>query len=108
MVVGEIRDRTQVTGLSERVVVNCTGLGSGALFGDSELMPVKGQLTFLFPQPEVDYLAISDGLYMFPRSDGILLGGTFDRGNADLAFDFEAERRILDGHRRLFSSMRSG
>ena len=108
VVVGEIRDRTQVTGLSERVVVNCTGLGSGALFGDSELMPVKGQLTFLFPQPEVDYLAISDGLYMFPRSDGILLGGTFDRGNADLAFDFEAERRILNGHRRLFSSMRSG
>lgn len=108
VVVGEIRDRTQVAALSERVVVNCTGLGSAALFGDSELMPVKGQLTFLFPQPEVDYLVVSDGLYMFPRSDGILLGGTFERGNADLAFDFEAERRIVDGHRRLFSSMRSG
>ena len=108
VVVGEIRDRTQVAALPERVVINCTGLGAATLFGDDDLMPVKGQLTFLFPQPEVDYLVISDGLYMFPRSDGILLGGTFERGNADLAVDSEAERRIVEGHRRLFASMRTG
>ena len=108
VVVGELRDRQQVaTRIPERVVVNCTGLGAAELFGDAQLVPAKGQLTILFPQPEVDYNVIQDGLYMFPRSDGILLGGTFERGNASLEFNAEAERRIVEGHRRLFAGMRT-
>lgn len=91
-----------------RCAINCTGLGAAALFGDEQLTPAKGQLTILFPQPEVDYIAIQSGLYMFPRSDGILLGGTFERGDATLEVDEEAERRIVEGHRRLFRSMRTG
>ena len=43
--------------LSEPVIVNCTGLGSKALFNDEELVPVKGQLTVLVPQTEVTYSA---------------------------------------------------
>jgi D-amino-acid oxidase len=107
VVVGELRDRQEVAALPERVVVNCTGLGAAELFGDEQLMPVKGQLTILSPQPEVDYIAIQRGLYMFPRSDGILLGGTFERGNASLDVDPAAERRIVEGHRRLFAGMRT-
>ena len=106
VVVGELRDRQQVAMLPERVVINCTGLGAADLFGDEQLVPVKGQLTVLFPQPEIDYIVVQEGLYMFPRSDGILLGGTFDRGNASLAVDMAAEHRIVEGHRRLFASMR--
>lgn len=107
VVVGELRGRQEVAALPERVVVNCTGLGAAGLFGDEQLMPVKGQLTILFPQPEVDYIAIQRGLYMFPRSDGILLGGTFERGDASLDVDAEAERRIVEGHQRLFAGMRT-
>ena len=107
VIVGELRDRQEVAELPERVVINCTGLGAAELFGDEQLMPVKGQLTILFPQPEVDYIAIQRGLYMFPRSDGILLGGTFERGDATLDVDDEAERRIVEGHQRLFGSMRA-
>ena len=43
--------------LTEPIIVNCTGLGSFTLFDDKELVPVKGQLTALVPQPEVDYRA---------------------------------------------------
>ena len=107
VVVGELRDRREVAALPERVVVNCTGLGAADLFGDDQLVPAKGQLTILFPQPEVDYIAIYRGLYMFPRSDGILLGGTFERGEASLDVDAEAERWIVEGHRRLFAGMRT-
>lgn len=107
VVVGELRDRQEVAALPERVVINCTGLGAAELFGDEQLMPVKGQLTILLPQPEVDYIAIQSGLYMFPRSDGILLGGTFERGDATLEVDEEEERRIVEGHRRLFAGMRA-
>jgi len=106
VVVRELESREQVRELPEPVVVNCTGLGAKALFGDEELEPVKGQLTFLLPQPEVDYMVITEGLYMFPRRDGILLGGTFQHGNWSLDVDEEARRRIMSGHRALFAGMR--
>src|SRR5436309_6749197 len=106
VMVRELQSREQVRELPEPVVVNCTGLGAKALFGDEELEPVKGQLTFLLPQPEVDYMVITEGLYMFPRRDGILLGGTFQHGVWSLDVDEEARRRILAGHRTLFEGMR--
>ena len=108
VVVGELRDRRQLAErVPERVVVNCTGLGAAALFGDGQLVPVKGQLTILLPQPEVDYIVLQGGLYMIPRSDGILLGGTYERGDGSLDVDAEAERRIVEGHRSLFAGMRT-
>jgi D-amino-acid oxidase len=59
----------QLATLSESIVMNCTGLGARELFGDRELMPIKGQLTVLLPQPDVDYAMVGRGLYMFPRRD---------------------------------------
>ena len=106
IVVGELRNREEVQALPEPVVVNCTGLGAKALFGDLELVPIRGQLTFLLPQPDVDYIVIRDNFYMFPRADGVLLGGTFDRGNWSLEVDDEVRRRILAGHRALFEGLR--
>jgi len=89
--------------LPERVLLNCTGLGARELFQDADLIPIKGQLHVLMPQPEVDYILLAGGLYMFPRSDGILLGGTFQRGIETLDPDPAATRRILDGHAQLFA-----
>ena len=103
--------RDELTALPEPVVVNCTGLGSRDLFGDSELMPIKGQLSVLLPQPEVDYAveasSASSALYMCPRSDGILLGGTFERDVWTLEPDLDAEARILEGQRAIFEGMRT-
>jgi glycine/D-amino acid oxidase-like deaminating enzyme len=106
IVVRELESRAQLTELPEPVIVNCTGLGAKALFGDDELEPVKGQLTFLLPQPEVDYITIRDGLYMFPRKDGILLGGTFDHGVWSLEVDEAVRQRMVAGHRTFFEGMR--
>lgn len=101
--------------LEESVVVNCTGLGSGELFGDDEIMPVKGQLTHLMPQPEVDYSTFGSAtptaggfVHMQPRSDGIALGGTSVEGDWSLDIDEEARRRIVDAHVDLFARMRAG
>ena len=77
------------------------------LFGDRELTPIKGQLTVLLPQPNVDYAVVTRDLYMFPRVDGILLGGTHERGVETLEPDLEAEQRILAGQRAIFTGMRS-
>lgn len=107
IVVREFAHRLQVLELEEPVIVNCTGLGARDLFGDEELIPVKGQLAVLLPQPEVDYAVIGPGrVYMFPRSDGILLGGTFERGVWTLEPNPEEAARILSGHAALFGAMR--
>ena len=81
MVVRSFPDATAIAALTEPLLVNCTGLAAGSLFNDPDMLPIKGQLTVLAPQPEVDYITIGPaGLYMMPRHDGIVLGGTFERG----------------------------
>ncbi|MBW3534017.1 MAG: FAD-binding oxidoreductase [Gemmatimonadetes bacterium] len=105
VVVRAFRDAADLLSVPERVIVNCTGLGARELFGDEELVPVKGQLTVLVPQAEVDYLVLRGGAYMFPRSDGILLGGTFERGEWSLEPDADALRRIVADHVGFFDAM---
>src|SRR5690242_13421008 len=107
IVVQEMREIRDVLALPQPVVVNCTGLEAKPLFNDEGLTPIKGQLTVLLPQPEVDYATLPPDLYMFPRSDGVLLGGTHERGNWDLAPNQEAEARIIAGHAAIFRDMRS-
>ncbi len=103
IVVRRFERPADVLALHERVVVNCTGLGSRALFGDEELEPVRGQLTILEPQPEIDYAYVASGLYMFPRNDGVLLGGTFENGNWSTMPDLTTQTRILAAHQAIFA-----
>jgi D-amino-acid oxidase len=70
-------------------------------------VPVKGQLTFLLPQPEIQYAVVPGDLYMFPRSDGILLGGTHETGVWSLDPDLAAKERILSRHREFFEHFRA-
>jgi glycine/D-amino acid oxidase-like deaminating enzyme len=93
-----------VASLDEEVVVNCTGLGAAVLFGDRDLVPIKGQLLILEPQPGVDYAVKSatEDLYMFSRRDGVVLGGSHQHGDWSLAPDPGEAARILAGHQRMF------
>jgi glycine/D-amino acid oxidase-like deaminating enzyme len=104
--VKEIRDRGEIQKLPEKLVFNCTGLGAKALFADDELTPVKGQLTILLPQPEVQYAASLGDYYMFPRTDGILLGGTHEFGEWSLDPNLEKKQEILAGHKAFFDNFK--
>jgi D-amino-acid oxidase len=106
-----------VLALSENVVVNCTGLGARTLFGDDELTPLKGLLVLLPPQDEVHY-STSGGvnipesqrglfIHMMPRRDGIVLGGTSERGVATTDVNEAEKKRIVDNHVQLFASMKA-
>jgi len=94
--------------LPEPTIINCTGLGARTLFGDDQLTAVKGQLTVLLPQPEIDYAVMQGDLYMFSRRDGILLGGTHEKGVFTLEPDLAAKQRILTGHAQLFAPLVGG
>ena len=106
IVVTELHTAADLATLSEPVIVNCTGLGAHTLFADQELTSVKGQLTVLLPQPAVSYAALFDEYYMFPRHDGILLGGTHERDVWTLEPNLEAKQRILAEHQKFFSGMK--
>ena len=99
----EIRD---LMSLRENLIFNCTGLGAKTLFNDGELIPIRGQLTFLLPQPEIDYMTVGPGdIYMFPRRDGILLGGTHERGDSRLDPDPATVDRVLRENGALFKGV---
>lgn len=110
--------------LRESVIINCTGLGSKTLFNDEELVPVKGQLTVLVPQPEVTYRASGrlpgspppdsantgqpapGSVGMNPRSDGIVLGNLQERGNWSLEPNEEVRQRVINSAIQFFAAMR--
>lgn len=100
--------RTDVAQLSEPLVVNCTGLGAHALFGDAALEPVRGQLTLLAPQPGVDYMLIApaEGLYLLPRGDGLVLGTSHRHGDWSLAPDAGEQTRLLAAFAAFFAPSR--
>jgi hypothetical protein len=71
---------SQISDLGERIVINCTGLGSRRIWTDPNLVPKQGQLVFLRPQPYLQYLysGMRQGGYIFPRDDAVVVGGTND------------------------------
>jgi D-amino-acid oxidase len=70
-----------------------------------KLMPVRGQLEVLLPQPEIDYGYLGAG-YMFPRSDGIFLGGTYEPDNWSLEVNPAQSTRILNTHTEIMKGIR--
>jgi D-amino-acid oxidase len=112
IVIRRFGSKAELAALDQPVVVNCTGLGARDLVDDPELIPLKGQLTLLMPQPEVDYSTFGAAsptaggfVHMSPRADGIALGGTSVAGDWSLEPDEEARRRIVEAHIDLFGRM---
>lgn len=103
--VRELQAAHDLASLPEPLIVNCTGLGAKKLFDDDELTPIKGQLTVLLPEPEVAYATLPPELYMFPRRDGIVLGGSHERGVWDMTPDPDETARVLAGHASIFRRM---
>jgi D-amino-acid oxidase len=116
IVVRKFDSPAQIASLPEGLLVNCTGLGAKALFGDPELVPLKGQLTVLVPQPEIQYSTSGGstvrsaepglGIHMMPRSDGIILGGTSERDIWTFDVNEPERKRIVEGHIELFNAMK--
>ena len=96
----------EIARLDERLVFNCTGLGSRQLFGDEGLYPVRGQLAVLRARSDVDYAYSVRGGYMFPRGDGVLLGGTFERNVWEAVPQPDDIARIMNRHRQLHAGFR--
>jgi hypothetical protein len=69
----EFHDPSEFADLPEKVVINCTGYGARALWRDETVVPVRGQIAWLIPQPEFDYALAYGDVNVVPRSDGIVV-----------------------------------
>ena len=69
----EFHTASDLLRLQEPVIVHCTGYGARALFGDESLTPVRGQISWLPPQPAVPYSVIWGDLNLVPRADGTVV-----------------------------------
>jgi len=58
--------------LKEKTLVNATGYGARALFGDRSLVPVRGQLARAIPEPGVNYGLFYRNVGFVPRRDGLV------------------------------------
>jgi len=63
------------------LVINCTGLGAKKLCNDEGVVPIRGQVGLLSPGLDLPiYLDNEKPLYIVPRKDAIIVGGTFEEG----------------------------
>ncbi len=69
----EFHTPSELAQLSQKVIVNCTGYGARALFSDTSITPVRGQIGWLIPQPNCLYGIVHDNLNVLARRDGIVI-----------------------------------
>ena len=77
----EFHSPSELNQVAQKVVINATGYGARALWQDESIVPVRGQIAWLIPQPEVNYAVIYKGVYILSRRDGIVVQ---DQGIGDM------------------------
>ena len=90
-----------LTSVAQNIIVNCTGIGAMTLWSDVNMVPIKGQLAMLPAQLALQYLYGQSG-YMFPRTDHIVIGGTFEVGVNDTKPSKSVCQGLVDHIKSLF------
>ena len=64
---------SELSRLPQKVIINATGYGARALWKDESIVPVRGQIAWLIPQPEVNYSVLYKNINILSRRDGIVV-----------------------------------
>jgi glycine/D-amino acid oxidase-like deaminating enzyme len=59
--------------LPEPVIINCPGYEARQLWRDESVVPVRGQIAWLIPQPEVTYGVWYKDVQVLSRTDGMVV-----------------------------------
>jgi D-amino-acid oxidase len=91
-------------------VVNCAGLGARELVGDRSLTPVRGQVVVVAQFGLTEWLLAQHDdpeqlVYIVPRQDTVLLGGTAEDGNEDLTVRPQTADAIVQRCRELLPEL---
>ena len=77
----EFHTPNDLSTLPQKAIINCTGYGARALWSDESVVPLRGQIAWLIPQPEVTYGINYRGVGTVSRRDGIVVQDTRDSKN---------------------------
>ncbi len=69
----EFHAPNDLTQLKEKVVINCPGYAAREWWNDNSITPVRGQIAWLIPQPEVNYGFNYKNISILSRRDGIVV-----------------------------------
>ena len=69
----EFHSPADLSRIAEKVVISAPGYGARSLWKDESVVPVRGQIAWLIPQPEVTYGLQYRNLNIVPRRDGIVV-----------------------------------
>jgi glycine/D-amino acid oxidase-like deaminating enzyme len=78
--------------LREKTLINATGYGARALFGDRSVTPVRGQLARAIPQPDIGYGLFYKDVSFVPRRDGLVFQAV---GDSDY-YGFDDDTAVAD------------
>ena len=69
IVVREFHSPDEFGALPQKTLINCAGYGARTLLGDNSIVPVRGQLARMMPQPGVHYALLYRGNLFLARRD---------------------------------------
>jgi hypothetical protein len=106
----EFHAPSELAGLKQKVIINCTGYGARALWKDETIVPVRGQIAWLIPQPEVTYGMFYENVTMLSRRDGIVIQYTgenegFGYNDANEQPDRAEAEKALGVYQGLYAGM---
>jgi glycine/D-amino acid oxidase-like deaminating enzyme len=96
--IAEFHTPAEFARLKERTLINATGYGARALFGDASLIPVRGQLTRMIPQADVSYGLLYRNVSFVPRRDGLVFQAIGDNDYYGYEDDSEIPDRTEAEH----------
>ncbi len=70
--IAEFHAPADFASLRQATLINATGYGARALFGDESVIPVRGQLARMIPQPDIHYGLFYEDVSFIPRRDGLV------------------------------------
>ena len=78
------------------IIINCSGLGARSLCHDETIIPIRGQIVLLETDTSLPiYMDNETPLYIVPRKDAMIVGGTYERGVYNAVTEPETLERIL-------------
>ena len=89
------------------IIVNCTGLGARKLCHDESVTPIRGQVALLETDTRMPiYMDNETPLYIVPRKDAMIVGGTYERDVYELITEPETLERILANAYNVFPQLK--
>lgn len=89
-------------------IINCSALGARQLCDDKELIPVRGQVALLAPKHNLSIFLDNElPLYIVPRKDAIIIGGTYETGIEDAVTEATTIDKLLENAFNVFPELKN-